>query len=119
MTVTRERGPERVIPLARAPELQVLFGGLSALFAGDAAAIEAMFTIEIEGDDAWRLQLVPKDAALRERVAVLELRGEGTNARCLILRQPGAETLTLLGATQAPAAAPDFQALVERSCPAP
>lgn len=119
LTVTRERRPERIIPLARAPELQVLFGGLSALFAGDAAAIEAMFTVEIDGDDTWRLRLVPKDAVLRERVDALELRGEGTQARCLILRQPGAEALTLLGATRAPATAPDFATLVERNCPLP
>lgn len=119
LTITRPRGPERVIPLARAPELQVLFGGLSALFAGDAAAIETLFTVELEGGSTWRLRLVPKDATLRERVEALELRGEGGHARCLILRQPGAEALTLLGATQPPELAPDFASLVERDCPLP
>jgi hypothetical protein len=119
LTIIRPRGRERVIPLARAPELQVLFGGLSAVFAGDAAAIQTLFTVELEGDSAWRMRLVPKDAALRERVDALELRGEGEHARCLILRQPGAEALTLLGATQPPGPAPDLATLVERNCPSP
>lgn len=121
LVVERERGRERIIPLARAPELQVLFAGLSALFAGDAAAIEVRFVVELDGDDedAWRLRLIPRDETLRERVPALELRGDAGKARCLILTQDGAETLTLLGATEPPEPAPDFDALVARNCPAP
>ncbi len=119
LTITRPRGPDRVIPLARAPELQVLFGGLSALFAGDASAVESLFDVELSGDEHWRLRLVPKEAGLRERAEALELLGTGTTARCLILRQAGADTLTLLGTTDAPEPAADLAALVERNCPAP
>ena len=34
LVVKRERGGERIVPLARAPQLQVLFAGLTAPFPG-------------------------------------------------------------------------------------
>lgn len=120
LVVRRERGPERIVPLARAPELQALFGGLSALFAGDGATLERRFEVELAGDAAaWRLRLAPREPALRAKIAVLELRGGDGRARCLVLRQPGAQTLTLFGASAPPAPAPDFEQLVARDCPGP
>lgn len=119
LSVRRERGAERLIPLARAPELEALFAGLSAVFAGDAAALQRVFEIDVEGDARWRLRLTPRDARLRERIDALELIGEGEIARCLLLRQRDAPTLTVFGAGQAPAPAADFQLLVRQSCPMP
>lgn len=120
LVVRRGRGPERIVPLARAPELQALFGGLSALFAGDGAALERQFEAELTGDaTAWRLTLAPREPALRAKIAALELRGGDGQARCLVLRQTGAQTLTLFGATTAPAPAADFEQLVARDCPGP
>jgi hypothetical protein len=120
LVVRRERGPERIVPLARAPELQALFGGLSALFAGDEAALARQFDVDLAGDAAgWRLTLVPREPALRARIAALELRGGDGQARCLVLRQAGAQTLTLFGATAAPDPAADFDQLVARDCPGP
>jgi hypothetical protein len=120
LVVRRERGPERIVPLARAPELQALFGGLSALFAGDEAALARQFDVDLAGDAAgWRLTLVPREPALRARIAALELRGGDGQARCLVLRQAAAQTLTLFGATAAPNPAADFDQLVARDCPGP
>lgn len=119
LVVERSRGAQRIVPLARAPELQVLFSGLAALFAGDVRAIEAHFTVEIEGDEIWRLDLVPRVESLRRHVPALELRGQGGDARCLILRQENADTLTILGAIEPPLAAPDFASLVTQYCPEP
>lgn len=119
LVVRRDRGNERVIPLARAPELQVLFGGLSALFSGDAAALARDFEIELQGGERWRLRLRPRQEALRARVPELELLGEGAHARCLILRQDGADTLTVFGAGDPPTPAGDFDTVVARHCPAP
>jgi hypothetical protein len=120
LVVRRGRGPERIVPLARAPELQALFGGLSALFAGDGAALERQFEVELAGDSAgWRLTLAPRAPALRAKIAELELRGDNGRARCLVLRQPAAQTLTLFGAAVAPAPAAGFEQLVARDCPGP
>lgn len=119
LVVRRERGAERVIPLARAPELQVLFGGLSALFSGDLPALRGMFDIGLEGGETWRLRLQPKEAALREKVAWLELRGRNGQAHCLLLRQPGADTLTVFDVRPLPADGMDFEAAVAAYCPLP
>lgn len=119
LVVRRDRGGERVIPLARAPELEVLFGGLSALFSGDVAALRASFDIDLEGDASWRLLLRPRQPALRARVPQLELRGSGGEARCLILQQEGADTLTIFSDQPPSLDAGDFDALVGAVCPAP
>ncbi len=120
LVVRRERGGERVIPIARAPELEVLFSGLAALFAGDAAAIARDFEVELDGDETWRLRLRPKDPRLRERVRALDLRGSGARVHCLIVDQPGAEVLSVFGTGSAPQpGADDLNTLVGRLCPAP
>lgn len=120
LVVTRGGGAERIIPLARAPELQVLFGALSALFAGDAEAIEREFILELAGDgEAWQLRLVPRPERLRERIEALELHGSGERAACLVVRQPDAIATTVFDATPAVAGAPDAEAFIARTCPMP
>ena len=120
LIVQRERGGERVVPLARAPELQVLFSGLSALFAADAAALERDFRVDLSaaGQD-WRLRLQPRDARLLERVRELDLRGRGDRLRCLIVEQPGAEVLSVMGEEPVPEPGDDdLPTLITRLCPA-
>lgn len=120
LVVSRPNGPERIIPLARAPELQVLFGALSSLFAGDVAAIGRDFETALEGGDAaWRMRLVPKQAQLRERIEALELHGRGDRSACLVLRQRDAATLTVFGDVAPVTSAPDLDALITRTCPMP
>lgn len=119
LTVRRGRGGERVIPLARAPELQVLFAGLAALFAGDGAAIERDFEITLTGDSDWRLRLVPRDQRLREHVPALEMLGDASGARCLLIVQGDARTLTILGSTETPVPTGDFDVTVGKYCPTP
>lgn len=119
LVVRRGNGPERIIPVARAPELEVLFGGLAAVFAGDAAALRRQFTPTLESGRGWRLTLAPVDPALRARVAALVLYGEGGQARCLLVEQPGARSLTVFGGGPAPTplAGPDEE--VQALCPQP
>lgn len=119
LVVRRDRGAERIIPLARAPELQVLFGGLSALFGGDVQALREAFEIELEGGETWRLLLRPRQPELQARVAQLELRGSGGEARCLVLQQEGADTLTVFTDQPLDLAAGDFAAVVDGQCPQP
>lgn len=120
LIVRRDRGGERVIPIARAPELEVLFSGLAALFAGDAAAIARDFEVELDGEETWRLRLRPKDPRLRERIRALDLRGRGDRVHCLVVDQPGAEVLSVFGSASAPQPGEDdLDTLVARLCPAP
>lgn len=119
LVVTRSDRRERVIPLARAPELTVLFGAQAALFAGDQAGIERDFEVDYTPGERWRLRLLPRDARLRARVEALELRGGNDGPDCLILDQPGAQTLTLLGERNQPRPAGDFDSTVASLCPLP
>lgn len=72
-------GRTRRLPLEQRPELGALLAGMRALLAGDLAALEERFQADyLEGGEArWLLRLVPRDPALAERLAVLEIRGEG------------------------------------------
>lgn len=119
LVVQRDGGSERIVPLARAPELQALFAGLSALFAGDVEAIEHEFEVELsEQADTWRLRLRPRQARLAERVQELDLRGQGDQLRCLLVQQPGAEVLSVLGAASPPQPVDeDLPTLMARLCP--
>lgn len=119
LVVRRGNGPERIIPVARAPELEVLFGGLAALFAGDGEALARQFAARLERGAGWRLTLEPLDPALRERVPALVLYGDGDRTACLLVEQPGARSLTVFGAGPAPVplAGPDEE--VRALCPQP
>ncbi|MBX3727141.1 MAG: fatty acyl CoA synthetase [Xanthomonadales bacterium] len=119
LVVRRGTGPERIIPVARAPELEVLFGGLAALFAGDGEAMRRQFTPTLTGAGRWRLMLEPRDPALRARVPALVLYGQGEQTRCLLVEQPGARSLTVFGRGPAPRplAGPDEE--VQALCPQP
>lgn len=119
LIVERGQGRERVIPLARAPELEVLFGAQAALFSGDQAAIERDFTVEYTPGSRWRLRLLPRDERLQARVSALELRGGAAGPDCLILDQPGAQVLTVLGARAQPRPGADFDSSVASLCPLP
>ena len=119
LVVTRDNGRERIIPLARAPELGVLFGAQAALFAGDQAGIERDFEIDYTPGPRWRLRLLPREPRLRARVSALELRGGSDGPDCLILDQEGAQTLTVLGERDPPSPAADFDSTVASLCPLP
>ncbi|MDH4572185.1 LolA-related protein [Salinicola acroporae] len=46
---------------------------------GDWQALESRFTLALSGDqDDWQVALTPREAALRERIAEITLRGSDT-----------------------------------------
>jgi hypothetical protein len=117
VTVAREGERARTFALRRAPELRGLLTGFGALLAGDAAAIENDFEVGISGSaDAWRLELTPRDDAVKRRLTSLVASGPGDTSgdlRCLVIRsaqdgnaQEGA-TVMLLGAAAADGIAAD------------
>lgn len=80
--------------LAHAPELAVLYHGLSALLGGDADALRERFEHELTRDESgWRLQLRPRDGQLAESVSVLSLSGEGDQIQRFELALAEGETI--------------------------
>ncbi len=74
-------GRIRRMPLERRPELAALLGGIRALLAGDAAALEDTFDTDYreDGEGAWLLRLAPRAADLAARLSLLEIRGKGNH----------------------------------------
>ncbi len=90
-TLTLERrGSSREIDLNEQPALATLTGLFRALLNGDREQLEADFEIELTGDmEAWTLELVPRDRALRRMVPELTLTGAGDELRELITVESG------------------------------
>ncbi len=103
VTVERDGERPRTFSLRRAPELRGLLAGLSALLAGDRAALEDEFVVSAAGSDAaWRLDLAPRDSGLRRRLEAIVATGAGGDLRCLVMRAANdAATVMLLGDTTA------------------
>ncbi len=90
-TLTLERrGSSREIDLNEQPALATLTGLFRALLTGDRETLETDFEIDITGDmDAWTLELVPRDRALRRMVPELTLKGAGDELRELVTIEAG------------------------------
>jgi hypothetical protein len=110
--VEREGAPVRSFALKRAPELQGLLNGFTALLAGDAPAIERSFDMAVsENGESWRLSLTPRDARARRRLKEVVVHGAADTPRCFtIVNADGGASVMLLGE----AAAPDFAADISR-----
>ena len=106
--VEREGASPRSFALKRAPELQGLLNGFTALLAGDAAAIERRFDAAAsEHEEHWRLALTPRDARARRRLQEIVIDGVADTPRCFtIVSADGGASVMLLGefaATHLPA----------------
>jgi hypothetical protein len=103
LSVTRG-GRTRALELAAAPQLAPLIEGLRATLAGDRAALERHFNLELAGDLAhWTLTLTPRDPAAARSVASVRIGGERGELRSVeILAADGDRSLLTLGAELAP-----------------
>jgi hypothetical protein len=78
--VIERAGQRREISLAEHPEVAVLVESIRGTLAGDRAALERAYRLELSGDaNAWRLVLTPREEALQALVAKVTL--EGSQAR--------------------------------------
>jgi len=85
----REGSRARSFSLDRAPELRGMLASFGALLTGDRAMLDRYFSTTIGGSDAsWRIQLKPVDAALRKRLALVQVDGAQDRARCFTLTEP-------------------------------
>jgi len=114
--VRRGDGPERRVPLARAPQLRLLLDSLHALFDGRISQVgDTLATTLTSRDSAWRLRLEPRDPAMARQVARIDVFGTADAPTCIEMVEPdGDASFTLLGST--PAAAPSDRDAVEARC---
>jgi hypothetical protein len=100
--VIRAGRAPRHFELSRAPELQVLLHGFSALLGGDAAALERSFTLQlVENAARWTLTLTPRDANRVRHLRALVVDGAGAEPRCFTFEQGNGDSSTLLLGTLA------------------
>jgi len=87
------------LPLDRAPALKNLLDSFVALLSGDAAALARRFTLQAYGDDqAWTLDMTPRDAAVAKRIRDVSVDGSGKTLRCMRVDAIDGDTsFTLLG----------------------
>ena len=77
------KAPRR-LSLSRVPELAGVQASFGALLAGDRERLQRHFRVDSAGvRNAWTLSLVPKDAALAQRLKQVRLHGRGAELRCI------------------------------------
>nr|WP_133001135.1 LolA-related protein [Luteimonas arsenica] len=120
-TIARGNRSPRTFSLSRAPELAGLQASFGALLAGDTAALSRDYRITSHGSrEDWRLELVPRDAALAASVRDITLRGRGAELRCIETRPVEGELQrTLLAGAARAAIATGEAAAYESLCREP
>jgi hypothetical protein len=90
----------RTVELAAWPQVAPLVEGLRATLAGDRAALERIFSVQLEGDAArWRLRLAPRDPEAARAVRAVVISGEAADLRTVeILEADGDRSLLTIGA---------------------
>jgi Outer membrane lipoprotein carrier protein LolA-like len=104
----REGRAARHFPLDRAPELQGLLAGFSALLGGDAAALGNIFAIGIvDNASKWTLTLTPHQAELARHLHEIVVDGAGNEPHCFSLHETDGDASVMLLGALAAAALPD------------
>nr|WP_242651322.1 LolA-related protein [Lysobacter tolerans] len=87
VTIARAAKSPRTFSMSRAPQLAGMQASFGALLSGDERAIARDFTLTTTGTRAqWRMQMLPKQAALKQYVRDITLYGRGSELRCIETR---------------------------------
>jgi len=93
--VTREGRTPRHFDLQRAPELQALLTGFSALLGGDADSLRQFYTISVvENATTWTLTLAPLTPSQHLRALVVD--AAAGEPHCFTVQQSDGDSSTLL-----------------------
>ncbi len=87
VTIARAAKSPRTFSMSRAPQLAGMQASFGALLSGDERAIARDFTLTTTGTRAqWRMQMLPKQASLKQYVRDITLYGRGSELRCIETR---------------------------------
>jgi hypothetical protein len=89
----------RSVELAAWPQIAPLLESIRATLCGDRAALEHIFSVQLEGDAArWTLRLVPRDADAARAVRAVLITGTGADLTTVeILGADGDRSLLTIG----------------------
>jgi hypothetical protein len=87
--LTIERmGRKQELSLAEYPQVAVLVESIRGTLAGDRAALERTYSLELGGDaKAWRLVLRPRDAAVAKLVTQVTIEGSQAQVQRVTIEQ--------------------------------
>lgn len=112
--IERPGKASRRLSLSRYPELAGMQQSFGALLSGDVASLQRHYRLASDGRrEAWRLVLVPLDAAVARRVRGIVLHGRGAELRCIETEPAGGgetQYTLLAGAARDAAANPNADA---------
>ena len=95
--VERAGRAPRQFALERAPELQALLTGFSALLGGDAATLQRYFAPElVENAPKWTLTLRPREPDLAHRLRSIVVDGRGDEPHCFALHEANGDASVML-----------------------
>jgi hypothetical protein len=102
VTVERAGGTPFTMRLADQPGVQAMIEGLRGTLAGDLAAIERHYRVELQGGyDDWRLFLLPRDPQLAELVSSVRIAGARGDVREVEIREASGDR-SVLSLSKAP-----------------
>jgi len=90
---------DRMATLPASGPAQALIGGLRATLAGDLAALERHFVVDVAGTRGdWTMTLTPREPALAAAVVRVEFAGQGNRLRRVEVSEAGGDrTVTTIG----------------------
>jgi hypothetical protein len=95
--VEREGRKPMQFNLKRAPELRALLAGFSGLLAGNLPALQRHFEVDAAGDDGrWRIALLPIEAGMRKRIAMVEVFGTDNAPQCFRIEEADGDVSVML-----------------------
>ena len=97
-TLVFERGgKKRRFQLGQSPELAAFIASIRGILAGDRAALERNYRLNLEGSaDDWTLQLLPLDEKIHAVVASIRISGEGNAVRSIETTQADGDSSLML-----------------------
>jgi len=97
-TLVFERGgKKRRFQLGQSPELAAFIASIRGILAGDRAALEQNYRLNLEGSaDDWTLQLLPLDEKIHAVVASIRISGEGNAVRSIETTQADGDSSLML-----------------------
>lgn len=95
LTVERD-GRTRSVSLRGAPLIDALVESLRATLAGDAAALQSLYAVSVDGaPNRWRLRLIPRDPEVAGAVRRITIAGSGARLSRIEILEPGGDSTVM------------------------